>query len=79
VARYAKNRGAAEKFLEYLVSDKAQEYFAAGNTEYPVVDGVPLPKPLDSFGSFKEDTLDAQKYASLNSEAVRIMDRAGWK
>ncbi len=79
VARHAPNRDAAVKFLEYLVSDKAQEYFAAGNTEYPVVEGVPLPSPLDTFGSFKEDTIDAQKYASLNAEAVRIMDRAGWK
>ncbi len=79
VARHAKNLDAAIKFLEYLASDKAQEYFAAGNVEYPVVEGVPLASPLDTFGSFKEDTLNAQVFASLNAEAVKIMDRAGWK
>ncbi|MEM7635377.1 MAG: extracellular solute-binding protein, partial [Pseudomonadota bacterium] len=42
VARHAKNKDGAVKFLEYLASDKAQEYFAAGNVEYPVVKGVPL-------------------------------------
>ncbi len=79
VARYARNVEGAVKFLEYLVSDEAQMLFASGNVEYPVVEGVKLPAPLDSFGSFKEDTLDAQKYAALNAEAVQIMDRAGWK
>ena len=79
VARHAKNKQGAIKFLEYLASDQAQEYFAAGNTEYPVVAGIPLPSPLDTFGDFKEDTLNAQLFASLNSEAVQIMDKAGWK
>ena len=79
VARHAKNVEGAVKFLEYLVSDEAQMLFASGNVEYPVVEGVKLPAPLDTFGNFKEDTLDAQKYAALNAEAVQIMDRAGWK
>lgn len=79
VAKYASNVEGAVKFLEYLVSDEAQHMFAAGNVEYPVVEGVKLPSPLDTFGSFKEDTLDAQKYAALNSKAVEIMDKAGWK
>ena len=79
VARHAKNVEGAVKVLEYLVSDEAQMLFASGNVEYPVVEGVKLPAPLDTFGNFKEDTLDAQKYAALNAEAVQIMDRAGWK
>ncbi len=79
VARHSKNVEGTVKFLEYLVSEEAQHMFADGNSEYPVVEGVKLPTPLDSFGSFKEDTLDAQKYAALNADAVQIMDKAGWK
>ena len=79
VARHSPNKDAAIKFLEYMVSDQAQEYFAAGNVEYPVVQGVPLTSPLDTFGSFKEDSLDAQKFAALNTQAVQLMDKAGWK
>ena len=79
VARHSKNVEGAVKFLEYLVSEEAQHMFADGNSEYPVVEGVKLPAPLDTFGSFKEDNLDAQKYAALNAEAVQIMDKAGWK
>jgi iron(III) transport system substrate-binding protein len=79
VARHSKNVDGAVKFLEYLVSEEAQHMFADGNAEYPVVEGVKLPAPLDTFGSFKEDSLDAQKYAALNAKAVEVMDKAGWK
>ncbi len=79
VARNAKNVDGATKFLEYLVSEQAQEMFASGNVEYPVVAGVNLPAPLDAFGDFKEDQLVAQQYAALNSKAVELMDKAGWK
>ena len=40
VARHAKNREAAAKFIEYLASDAAQVYFADGNNEWPAVPGV---------------------------------------
>jgi iron(III) transport system substrate-binding protein len=35
VASYAPNKAAAIKFLEYLASDSAQQYFANGNNEWP--------------------------------------------
>ena len=79
VARHAPNRVAAVKFLEYLVSVQAQRYFAEGNSEYPVVAGVPLSAELQALGPFKEDPLNARVFALNNAEALKIMDRAGWK
>ena len=79
VARHAPNRAAAVKFLEYLVSVQAQRYFAEGNSEYPVVPGVELSAELKSLGTFKEDQLNARIYAQNNAEALKIMERAGWK
>ena len=79
VARHAPNRVAAVKFLEYLVSTQAQRYFAEGNSEYPVVAGVPLSPELQALGTFKEDPLNARVFALNNAEALKIMDRAGWK
>ena len=79
VAKYAPNKEAAVKFLEYLVSPPAQKYFAEGNSEFPVVAGVPLSPELASLGAFKEDQLNARIYAQNNAEALKIMDRAGWK
>ncbi|MEQ9447774.1 MAG: Fe(3+) ABC transporter substrate-binding protein, partial [Rhodospirillaceae bacterium] len=40
LVRGAPNRENAIRFIEYLTEDKAQAYFANGNNEYPVVDGV---------------------------------------
>jgi len=79
VAKHSPNREAAVKFLEYLVSAQAQRYFAEGNSEYPVIAGVELSAELKSLGTFKEDQLNARVYAQNNAEALKIMDRAGWK
>jgi iron(III) transport system substrate-binding protein len=79
VARHAPNKAAAVKFLEYLVSPQAQKYFAEGNSEYPVVAGVELSAELKSLGTFNEDQLNARVFAQNNAEALKIMDRAGWK
>jgi len=79
VAKHAPNKEAAVKFLEYLVSPQAQRYFAEGNSEFPVVAGVELSPELKSLGTFKEDQLNARVFAQNNAEALKIMDRAGWK
>ena len=79
VAKHAPNKAAAVKFLEYLVSVQAQRYFAEGNSEYPVVAGVDLSEELKSLGNFKEDQLNARVYAQNNADALKIMERAGWK
>lgn len=67
-------------FLEYLASEKAQEFFALGNNEYPVVEGTPINPVVESFGGdFKEDTTNVAAYGKNNADAVKIMDRSGWK
>lgn len=75
----APNRDAAIQFLEFLVSPKAQEIFANGNNEYPVVKGIALDSVVASFGEFKEDPLNAEVFGENNPEALRVTDRAGWK
>lgn len=75
----APNKESAIAFLEYLASPSAQEFFALGNNEYPVVPGTPVADVVASFGEFEEDTVNVAAYGRNNAEAVRIMDRAGWK
>ena len=50
-----------------------------GYSEYPVVAGVELSEELKSLGNFKEDQLNARVYAQNNADALKIMERAGWK
>ncbi|WP_374448135.1 Fe(3+) ABC transporter substrate-binding protein [Stella sp.] len=79
VCRHAPNREAAVKFLEYLASPEAQKIFAIGNYEYPVVAGAELHPTLVAWGEFKADGLNAKTFAKNSAEALKIMDRAGWR
>ncbi|MBR72207.1 MAG: iron ABC transporter substrate-binding protein [Rhodospirillaceae bacterium] len=78
VAKYSKNKKEAVKFLEFLISDKAQELYASINFEYPVRTDVPLSEELASWGKFKEDKMPIGKIAVLAPEAQKIIDVIGW-
>ena len=67
------------KFLEYLASPEAQKIFALGNFEYPAVKGAEVHPTLLSWGEFKADNLNAEVFARNSAEALKIMDRAGWR
>jgi iron(III) transport system substrate-binding protein len=75
----APNKENAIKFLEYLTTPEAQAYFAQGNHEFPVVDGVKLDPVLEQWGDIKTDAINAAKLGENNPDAVKLMDRAGWK
>ena len=73
------NKNAAVAFLEHLASDQSQQYFAEGNNEYPVVEGVSLDPVLAGFGSFNADPVNVARLGENQQAAVRMMDRAGWR
>jgi len=79
LTRYSKNADNAIKLIEYLASEKAQRWYAEMNGEYPVVTSVAVGDTLKAWGEFNADTLHLGKLGELNSEAVMLMDRAGWK
>jgi iron(III) transport system substrate-binding protein len=68
------------KFLEYLVSDQAQAYFADGNNEWPVVPGIKLANPaLDALGSFKAETIPVSTVGMNQVKVQQMLDRVGYK
>ena len=75
----AKNRDNAIRLLEFLVNEASQQWYAEVNGEFPVRSDVPASDLLKSWGTFKMDTLNLSRLGELNPEAVRLMDRAGWK
>jgi len=79
VTRYARNPSGAQKLIEWLSSDKAQNLFADVNLEYPVNPGVTLDKTVASWGSFKQNLVNVKEAGSLQAKAVKLMDRAGYK
>jgi len=79
VVAHAPNRENAVKFLEYLASDEAQEYFSSGNDEYPAVPGVSLAPSVAALGIFRPDTIELSKVADNIDAAVEVLNKAGWK
>jgi iron(III) transport system substrate-binding protein len=79
VAANAPDRDAAVKLLEFLVSPEAQEIFADANYEYPVREGVATSSTIKGFGDFKSDQVNIAVLGKNNPDAVKLMDRAGWR
>ena len=79
LVKTAPNRDAAARFLEFLVTDKAQETFALGNMEYPAVAEAPLHPALRALGGFRGEPVDAARTNAHAAQALQIMQRAGWR
>ncbi|MBW3584712.1 MAG: Fe(3+) ABC transporter substrate-binding protein, partial [Cyanobacteria bacterium 0813] len=58
---------------------EAQQIFARGNYEYPVISNVAIDPVVSSFGTFKSDPLNPDVFGKNNPDALKIADRAGWK
>ena len=79
ISKYSKNKQEAIKLLEFLVGPEAQNWYASVNNEYPVTEDATLSSRVASWGTFKSDLVNLSRLGELNAEAVKIMDRAGWK
>ena len=79
VTRFSKNKAEAIKLLEWLSSADAQETYAGANKEFPVMPGIKVGKPLESWGPFKEDLISVEKLGSLQKDAVLLAQEVGYK
>jgi iron(III) transport system substrate-binding protein len=79
ILKNAPNKDNATQFLEYLTTPEAQEYYIGGNNEYPINDEAEWADVLEEFGQYKSDAVNVSALGRNNPEAIRIMDRAGWK
>ncbi|MEW7985964.1 MAG: Fe(3+) ABC transporter substrate-binding protein [Candidatus Thiodiazotropha sp.] len=79
LTKAAKNRKNAIKLLEFFVNRDSQAWYAEANGEYPVRKDVDANQLLKGWGDFKMDRLNLAQLGLLNPDALRMMDRAGWK
>ena len=79
ITKHAKNVDEAQKLIEFLVSEESQKWYAQANYEYPVRDGVEWSETLQKWGKFKQDDISMDVLGENNGEAVRLMNRAGWR
>lgn len=73
----ADNPDLANDLINWLATE-GQEAFVYGNHEYPVNSDVPPTDLVAAWGEFKEDSVNAAEFASLNAEAIRLMSEAGY-
>jgi iron(III) transport system substrate-binding protein len=69
----------ARAFLEFLTTPAAQRIFALGNMEFPAAAEAETHPFLVALGSFREEPPDGQKMLANAPEALRLMQRAGWR
>jgi len=79
VTTHAKHREHAVQLLEWLASTEAQQLYASLNMEYPVNSEVAADPVVAAWGGFKTDTTNLSKAGELQSRAVMLMDRTGYK
>lgn len=69
----------AIRFLEFMVSDEAQQHFPRHTYEYPVVEGVAWSELQKTWGAFKADALNLDQLYLKGQKAVRLCNLADWE
>lgn len=65
VLRSAENPEAAEQFLEYALSNEAQQYFASETYEYPLISGVEIDEELVPLSEIQSPDVDLSNLDDL--------------
>jgi iron(III) transport system substrate-binding protein len=80
MARHAPHRDAALRFMEYLVGDQAQVYFADGNNEWPAVADVRTNNPaLTAMGDFRTEAVPISAIGRNQVLVQQMLDRVGYR
>ena len=79
VTRHAKNEQGAIRLLEWLSSSKAQNLYADKNMEFPANPKIKPDRVVAAWGNFKPNLINVAKAGELQTQATRLMDRAGYK
>ncbi|MBI2907226.1 MAG: iron ABC transporter substrate-binding protein [Chloroflexi bacterium] len=70
----SKNTKAAERFIEYLLSKDAQQYFADETFEYPLIEGVKTHAMLAPMSQIKTPKIDLGSLADLDKTLKLLRD-----
>lgn len=79
VTKHAKNSAEAVKFIEWLSSAKAQNLFVDANMEYPVNPTVESHPTVAAWGEFRASPFPLVKAGEMQADAIKLMDKAGYK
>jgi len=75
--RNAPNRENAIRFIEFLMTEKAQDEFGGG-IFYPTLPGAPVPDAARGLGNPRWDTTPVAQFGANREAAARILKDAAW-
>ena len=78
VAKSAKNKTEAIKFIEFISSPKGSQLIAGPTFEYPLKN-LGTAKELKAFGTFTPDSVSVSDLGSTQKIAIQVMANAGWR
>ena len=78
LAENAPNVDNARRFIEYLLTPRAQKLIADGNDEYPVIEGVEPSPAVANMGEFMRDEIALSEFADLTQRAQEIYNEVGY-
>jgi iron(III) transport system substrate-binding protein len=76
VVNTSKNTEQAQRFLEYLLSEESQQYFASRTYDYPLVPGVETDLGLPPVESLKTPAIDHSDHTDQQG-SLNLMREAG--
>lgn len=68
------NRQNGEKFIQFLLSNVAQQYFASQTFEYPLVDGVATHRLLPPIAELSKPTMDMASLSDVEGTQRLLRD-----
>jgi iron(III) transport system substrate-binding protein len=72
----AKNQEAAQAFIDFLLTNESQAYFAEQTYEYPIVDGVPADERLTPLDQIAAPDIDLSDLSDLQG-TIELMQDVG--
>ena len=79
VTAHTRQREAAVKFLEWLSEREAQALLGGLNLEFPANPAVGADALTANWGGFRQDPVNLAEAGRRQADAVRLMDRAGYR
>ena len=76
ILKTSQNVATAERFVEYLLAQPAQEYFAGETFEYPLAQGVPASPGVEPLTSFQAPNIDLGSLSDLDA-TLRLLRETG--
>lgn len=77
ISKYTRHQAAAEKLMEFMISEEGQKIFADVNDEYPTRANVPASPKVPARDTYKTANVSLTKLGELRDATLSLIEQAG--